>query len=156
MQKGFNFSLISSETMISVSWQLRSQACLKISENKNTLRVQALISHVLSPHTAMTLPLPTAFRGAGQWLLIQANCKPGLPAVDAIQNIETVCSLCTSWSPNQLYFCCLHLELWNRLLFFFSVWPHLQLWLYLLMPAVTHLGFTEHPEQAEGYTCIVK
>jgi len=63
----------------------------------------------------VTLTLPTEFRGAREWLLIQANSKPGLSDVNAIQDVETVCSHCTCWGPNQLYFCCLHSELWTSL-----------------------------------------
>lgn len=44
----------------------------------------------------------------------------------------------------------------NQTVVLSSIWPHLWLWLYLLMPAVTHLGFTDHPEQAEGYIFTVK
>lgn len=58
MPRWFGFSLISSETMISVSLQLRSKPCLKTSDNKNILRVQALISHLpFSSH--IYYPAPT-------------------------------------------------------------------------------------------------
>ena len=59
MRKWFDFRLISSESKILVSWQLRSHTCLKTSKNKSTLRVQALTSQLLfSPVCPSHWPYP--------------------------------------------------------------------------------------------------
>lgn len=156
MQKWFNFSLISSEMLILVSWQLRSQVCLTIREAKNAGRAQALISDLLFFPHACHCPYPQHAGYRPEAPHSGHKSKPGLSDGSTIQNIEPVCPLCTCWAPYQLCYCCLHSELWTQMLFLLLYWPHLQLWLYLLMPAVTHLRFTDHPKQAERYSWTLK
>lgn len=149
MPKWFDFSLISSETVILVSWQLRSHACLKISANQNTLRVQALLSHLLfSPHP-VTLPVPTAVGGAGQRLSLRLT-----PSQDFQMWMQYKCRNCVFslhiLRAKPIIFLLFAFRALNQTAISSSVGPHLQLWPYLLMPAVTQLGFTDHSEQAEG------